>query len=110
MLAAGRQLNDWTYGREARAELTTQFTAPHGCEPEKVQCARNRRSIYIFAKRNLPYPLLQAFDFPDMHESCARRPETTVAPQALMLVNSELVLGNARGIAAQLMIHNAEDF
>ena len=63
---------------------------------------RSRRSIYIHAKRNLPYPLLRVFDQPDMHESCALRSQTTVAPQALVLLNSELVLDLARGVVKRI--------
>ena len=110
MLAAAGQLNESMYGPGVRPELPPDFTGRGGWKVEEVAGARNRRSVYIFAKRNLPYPLLQAFDFPDMHESCARRPETTVAPQALMLVNSELILENARGIAARLISEHAGDF
>src|SRR6185312_4719399 len=67
---------------------------------------RLRRSIYIHAKRNLPYPLLEAFDLPDMHESCACRTQTTVAPQALMLLNSDLVLNYAESFAGRLLADN----
>jgi hypothetical protein len=62
--------------------------------------------LYIHAKRNLPYPLLEAFDLPDMHESCARRAQTTVAPQALMLLNSDLVVGYAQSFAGRLLQDN----
>jgi hypothetical protein len=51
----------------------------------------------------LPYPLLNDFDLPDMHESCARRMQTTTAPQALTLLNSELVLAEARAFAGRLL-------
>ena len=50
---------------------------------------RNRRSIYVLAKRNLRFPLFDAFDLPDMHNSCSRRSQTTTAPQALLLLNGE---------------------
>ncbi len=50
--------------------------------------------------------MLDAFDLPDMHESCARRTQTTVAPQALMLLNSELVLGYAQAFAGRLLFDN----
>ena len=33
----------------------------------------DRRSIYIFVRRNTRYPILEAFDMPDTHESCGRR-------------------------------------
>jgi hypothetical protein len=48
-----------------------------------------RRSIYIFARRNLRYPLLEVFDRPDAGASCARRDTSTTAPQALQMLNSD---------------------
>jgi hypothetical protein len=46
------------------------------------------RSLYLIRKRCLPIPFLQVFDLPDTTSSCARRDETVVAPQAIMLLNS----------------------
>lgn len=46
------------------------------------------RSLYLIRKRCLPIPFLQVFDLPDTITSCARRDETVVAPQAIMLLNS----------------------
>ena len=40
-----------------------------------------------------------AFDFPDMHESCGCRTTTTIAPQALILLNNNVVLKAARSLA-----------
>ena len=51
---------------------------------------RNRRSLYVFIRRNLRYPFFEAFDRPDTNASCPRRAVTTIAPQALTLLNSEL--------------------
>jgi hypothetical protein len=48
-----------------------------------------RRSIYLQMKRSLTLPMLQTFDAPDSASSCARRETSTVAPQALTLMNSE---------------------
>ena len=53
---------------------------------------RNRRSVYIFVKRNQRYPMLEAMDMPDTHESCPRRSVTTTAPQALTMLNDKVVL------------------
>jgi hypothetical protein len=64
---------------------------------------RDRRSIYIFVRRNLRYPLFQAFDFPDTHEPCARRSVTTTAPQALMLLNDEIVFRQAQSFAGRVL-------
>ncbi len=51
---------------------------------------RNRRSLYVFVRRNLRYPFFEVFDRPDTNASCPRRPVTTIAPQALSLLNSSL--------------------
>jgi hypothetical protein len=84
-------------------ELPPEFTKREMWKPTAVPAERMRRSVYIHAKRNLPYPMLEAFDLPDMHESCARRTQTTVAPQALMLLNSEIVLEYAQYFAGKLL-------
>ena len=62
----------------------------------------NRRSIYLFVRRNLRYPLFEAFDKPDTNFSCPRRNESTIAPQALMLLNSKLSLDAAKALAGLL--------
>ncbi len=64
---------------------------------------QNRRSVYIFVKRNLRYPMLEVMDMPDTHESCARREITISAPQALTLMNSEVVLEWAQGFAGRVL-------
>jgi hypothetical protein len=46
------------------------------------------RSIFLVQKRVLTVPFLQPFDLPDMNVSCGRRDVTTVAPQALQMLNS----------------------
>ena len=72
-------------------------------KPDPKAEDRNRRSIYVVAKRNLRLPLLDAFDLPDMHNSCARRSSTTTAPQALLMLNSEFALNAARRWAGRLL-------
>lgn len=56
------------------------------------------RSIYLVQKRTVPIPFLQVFDVPDSAVSCARRDVTTVAPQALNLLNSEFTLRASRAM------------
>jgi Protein of unknown function (DUF1553)/Protein of unknown function (DUF1549)/Planctomycete cytochrome C len=50
----------------------------------------NRRSTYLFAKRNLRLPFFETFDAPTSLSSCARRESSTHAPQALELLNGAL--------------------
>ncbi len=62
-----------------------------------------RRSIYLFVRRNLRYPLFEAFDRPDTNASCPRRNVSTTAPQALVLLNSEFSLSAARDLAGYVL-------
>jgi hypothetical protein len=61
----------------------------------------HRRSLYVFVRRNLRYPFFEAFDRPDTNASCPQRPVTTIAPQALSLLNSALSADAARELAAR---------
>ncbi len=71
--------------------------------PESLDPAEhNRRSVYVFAKRQFPYPMFKTFDAPDPATSCGRRAVTTVAPQALTLLNSDFMLQAARALAVRL--------
>ena len=62
-----------------------------------------RRSIYIFARRNLRYPIFEAFDRPDGNASCAVRSRSTTAPQSLLLFNSEFSLLAAEHLAGRIL-------
>ena len=62
----------------------------------------NRRSIYLQAKRSMAVPMLQIFDAPDTARSCSRRETSTVAPQALAMLNSQFVLEKADSFASRL--------
>ncbi len=64
---------------------------------------RNRRSIYVFVRRNLKYPLFDAFDAPDTNTTCSERNVSVNAPQALMLLNSDLILDQARAFAGRVL-------
>lgn len=61
-----------------------------------------RRSVYMFHKRLIPYPMFQAFDRPDLMVSCSRRQNTTVAPQAMVILNDTFVRAVALDFARKL--------
>jgi hypothetical protein len=61
-----------------------------------------RRSVYIFARRNLRFPFLETFDLPDSNLSCPQRERSTAAPQALTLLNAEDVTEAASALALRL--------
>lgn len=74
----------------SEAMLARNIKDPYPANLQDSPAVR-RRSIYLFHKRVVPYPLLQAFDKPDAQQSCGRRDQTTVAPQALALLNDPFV-------------------
>jgi hypothetical protein len=67
-----------------------------------------RRSVYIFARRNLRFPFLEVFDAPDSNLSNPERGRSTTAPQSLTLLNAPEVVEAARALAARLEQSPAE--
>ena len=61
-----------------------------------------RRSLYVFNKRTIRYPLFESFDQPDMMSSCARRNASITAPQALLMMNNAAVRLEAKEFAERL--------
>jgi hypothetical protein len=61
-----------------------------------------RRSLYVFNKRTIRYPLFESFDQPDMMSSCARRSASITAPQALLMMNNAAVRIQAKQFAERL--------
>ena len=68
----------------------------------------NRRSIYLFVRRNLRFPLFEAYDRPDTNASCPSRNRSTIAPQALVLMNSEISLQAAQDFAGRIYGETAD--
>ncbi|HEV7405030.1 MAG TPA: PSD1 and planctomycete cytochrome C domain-containing protein, partial [Chthoniobacteraceae bacterium] len=56
------------------------------------------RSVFLVQKRTVRVPLLETFDLPENANSCARRGVSTVAPQALTLLNSPFAIEVARAL------------
>jgi hypothetical protein len=62
-----------------------------------------RRSLYLYRKRNVRYPLFDAFDAPDTQISCPRREVSTHALQPLVLLNSAFAIDCAKAFAGRLL-------
>ncbi len=69
--------------------------------PGTLDMKMNRRSIYFFVKRSQLNPMLSLFDTPDTLQDLATRSNTTVAPQALLLLNSPIIREYAIGLATK---------
>lgn len=63
---------------------------------------QRRRSLYIFTQRSLLPPLMTTFDFPDTTLPCGQRDSTTVAPQALALMNGQFVQDRSVALAKRI--------
>jgi hypothetical protein len=107
MLAVSGTLNSEMFGPAVKAPIATEaiqarnMTDPYPADLKETP-ATHRRSLYLFHKRVVPYPLMQAFDGPDAQASCGRRINTTVAPQALALLNDRFVRARAEDLARRL--------
>jgi hypothetical protein len=67
-----------------------------------------RRSVYTAAFRNVRHPLFEVFDFADINQPIGQRTTSTVATQALFLLNNPQVIEQAQAAAEQLL-RQAED-
>ena len=61
-----------------------------------------RRSVYVYRRRSLGFPFFDTFDLPDQNQTAAARNVSTVATQALTLMNNEFVLRQAEIFADRL--------
>jgi hypothetical protein len=108
LLAVAGRLNDQLFGPAVRVPIAPEaMLARNLKDPYPADIADGpelrRRSIYLFHKRVVPHPLLMAFDKPDAQQSCSRRDRTTVAPQALALLNDQFVRAVATELADRLL-------
>jgi hypothetical protein len=69
----------------------------------------NRRSIYTFVRRSLPYPLTASFDPADPSHPHHRRDVTTTPLQALTLFNSDIVVGWSQALAGRIITEAGHD-
>ena len=107
MLAVSGTLNPEMFGPAFKAPVPPEaiqarnMKDPYPADLKDTPATR-RRSVYMFHKRVVQQPLMQAFDGPDAQASCGRRENTTVAPQALALLNDPFVRARAVDFAKRV--------
>lgn len=102
MLYVAGELNPKMFGPGVFPPMPAGVNPRGGWKKNEDPSEAARRSVYIFVRRNTRYPMLESFDMPDTHESCARRNNTVTPTQALDLLNNDLVLDWARKFAARV--------
>jgi hypothetical protein len=113
MLAASGQLNLKAGGpsffppatKEALEGLSKKTDAWGTSPPEE----QRRRSIYMMTKRSLLLPLMTTFDFSDTTQPCSQRNVSTVAPQALALLNNQFVHEQSLALAQRVKNDAGDD-
>jgi hypothetical protein len=108
MMAVAGSLNTAMYGPSVRVPIPAEaMQARNVKDPYPINLKdtpeTRRRTVYVFHKRVVQVPLLQAFDGPDAAASCGERNVTTVAPQALAVLNEPFVRNRAGEFARRLM-------
>jgi hypothetical protein len=108
VLAASGQLNrarggESVYPAISAGVLASQSRPGNGWGKSPAEQA-SRRSVYVFVKRTLLVPELEVLDFPDTNGSCEQRQVSTVAPQALTLLNGDFMQEAARHFAGRLAV------
>jgi hypothetical protein len=109
VLAVSGELNRKLCGPSVRPPLPEGISKRYAWKADEDRSKHGRRSIYVFVKRNMRYPWFDAFDWPDLHNSCGQRTATTTAPQALLMLNSETTLELARRWARRLVDRHGEN-
>jgi hypothetical protein len=106
MLAASGRLNAKIGGPSVLVpidkDLVKMLKRPQYWLATKDKSEYDRRTMYMIYKRNLQLPFMGVFDAPDMQLSCARREQSTHAPQALELLNGSLSNDLAQSFAERI--------
>jgi hypothetical protein len=102
LLAVSGSLSDHKGGPGVRPPLPKEITSTllkNQWPVSKDEKDHRRRSIYLFARRNLRLPIFELFDRPALAESCTARKISTTAPQSLALLNSDFTRDAAARLA-----------
>ena len=102
LLAAG-QLNETVGGPSVFPPVPKGLKAGGLWQVSKNKDDWNRRSLYIFSRRSLAYPMLDTFDMASMQQVHSKRAVTTTPLQALTLYNSELVFEWSQALAGRVI-------
>ena len=68
-----------------------------------------RRSLYVQVRRTRPLGVLETFDVPVMTPNCSKRASSNVAPQSLMLMNSDFVVQYSERLAERIAAEAGPD-
>ncbi len=111
MLKSSGMLSTKMYGPGVRPPQPASVTAlAYGATKwiPSVGEDRYRRSIYTFSKRTAPFAAYTVFDSPTGENCTARRNRSNTPLQALTILNDEMYLEMARGLAKKTLEQNLD--
>jgi hypothetical protein len=94
---------DQRMGGPALTAKNREYVTGTGSKIDPALFESPRRSLYLPVVRSALYDVLQVFDFADPSVLNGRRDQTTVAPQALFMLNSRLVGDSAQRVADRFL-------
>ena len=100
LLAVSGRLDDRPGGKAMEHDNFVNLNGEKSRDPALYQS--NRRSVYLPVIRSALFEVFEAFDFANPSTINGNRATTTVAPQALFMMNSELVEQASRTIAERI--------
>jgi hypothetical protein len=109
LLAASGQLEDKLGGPAVFPQVPSNFNAGNLWTASTDPHEQNRRSVYVFVRRSVPYPLMQSFDLADPSHAHHKRDVTTTPLQALTLFNSDVVFGWSQALAGRVIREAGKD-
>jgi hypothetical protein len=109
LLYVSGQLDETVGGPAVFPAIPGNLNAGNLWEKDAPQKDQNRRSIYTFVRRSVPYPLTASFDPADPSKAHQNRAVTTTPLQALTLFNSDIVFGWSQALAGRVIREAGND-
>jgi hypothetical protein len=103
LLVASGKLNDTVGGPSVMPPVPKNLGAGPAWTVSKDVADHNRRSLYVFTRRSVAYPLLDTFDMASPQQVHSKRSVTTTPLQALALANSDLVFQWSQALAGRVI-------
>ncbi len=105
-------VSGWLRTTQGGPPLPLKPNADGSVELDRAKLVRpsdaDRRSLYVFSRRNYQLTELNVFDQPLVSHNCTRRVHTAVVLQALALLNGPFAFQQAERVAERVAAHTLE--
>jgi hypothetical protein len=103
LLAAGGLLDTSLGGPSVFPRVPGNLNAGNRWSTSKRAEDQHRRSLYIFTRRSVAYPMLEVFDMASAQQVHSQRDVTTTPLQALTLYNSDIAFEASQALAGRVI-------